>query len=218
MKIFIPIKERSQRVPRKNFRSFNGVPLYKHTLYKLKDLEVYVDTDSDEILRQVREDKELSHVTAYKRADYLVGHRTSVCELIKYFIQKNDLRNKNICQIHVTSPFLELNTLTSAYKTLEGGYDSVVSCTTVQTRLWRKEDYGMCPVNHNPMKLEQTQELPVYYEENSLFYIFNSDILISTGNRVGRNPNFYATSFPENLDIDTEDDWDLIKNIYRSTK
>ena len=47
MKIFIPIKEISQRVPKKNFRLFDGAPLYKHTLYKLKDFEVYVDTDSE---------------------------------------------------------------------------------------------------------------------------------------------------------------------------
>ena len=47
MKIFIPIKENSQRVPGKNFREFGGAPLYKHTLYKLSNKSIYVDTDSN---------------------------------------------------------------------------------------------------------------------------------------------------------------------------
>ena len=47
-------------MPKKNFRLFNGVPLYKHTLYKLKDFEVYVDSDSEEILKQIKEDENLS--------------------------------------------------------------------------------------------------------------------------------------------------------------
>ena len=59
MKIFIPIKEKSQRVPNKNFRLFNGIPLYKHTLYKLKDFEVWVDTDSDIILKEIEKDEKL---------------------------------------------------------------------------------------------------------------------------------------------------------------
>ena len=49
MIIYIPIKENSQRVPQKNFREFNGKPLWEHTIDKLKDFEVVVDTDSQEI-------------------------------------------------------------------------------------------------------------------------------------------------------------------------
>ena len=47
LKIFIPIKKDSQRVPGKNFRIFNGEPLYKHTLLKYSKDEVWVDTASD---------------------------------------------------------------------------------------------------------------------------------------------------------------------------
>ena len=213
MKIFIPIKEVSQRVPKKNFRLFNDVPLYKHTLYKLKDFEVYVDTDSEEIIKQIGEDKDLSHVIAYKRSRPLVGHEVSVCDLISYFANTHCESNEVICQVHVTSPFLKTKTLTSALSIFDEGYDSVISCNSLQTRLWRKEEYGMCPINHNPMKLEQTQDLPTYYEENSLFYMFYSDIILDTGNRIGTKPYFYITKFPENLDIDTEDDWELINMV-----
>ena len=214
MKIFIPIKEQSQRVPLKNFRLFGGVPLYKHVLYKLNDFDVYVDTDSEQILKEALNDEKLSHVTAYKRNPALVGHEVSVCDLIGDFIKKYNLKNEVVCQAHVTSPFLSPATLKSAnLKMCDDSVDSVVSCNILQTRLWRKEQYGMCPVNHNPIKLQQTQDLPEYCEENSLFYIFYSDIMLKTGNRIGKNPYFYGTSFPENLDIDTEDDWKLVNMV-----
>ena len=67
----------------------------------------------------------------------------------------------------------------------------------------------MCPVNHNPVILQQTQDLAPFYEENSLFYIFNSSDFLKTQSRVGKNPYFFETTFPENIDIDWETDWEL---------
>jgi CMP-N-acetylneuraminic acid synthetase len=31
--------------------------------------------------------------------------------------------------------------------------------------------------------------------------------------RIGSSPHFYETEFPENLDIDTEEDWSLVEKI-----
>ena len=45
-KIFITIKENSQRV-RKNFIRFkNNTPLFKVLIYKLNKFKIYIDTDS----------------------------------------------------------------------------------------------------------------------------------------------------------------------------
>ena len=129
-----------------------------------------------------------------------------MCSLLENFILKFNIK-KPIVQIHVTSPFLTKKTVKDAYHFLND-HDSVVSCNTHQTRFWRKEEYGMCPVNHNPLKLEQTQDLPIFYEENSCFYIFRPQVLLKTGNRIGVNPFFFSVSEPENMDIDTEEDWE----------
>jgi CMP-N-acetylneuraminic acid synthetase len=212
MIIFIPIKELSQRVPNKNFRLVDGIPLYKRCLYKLKDFKVYVDTDSERIIKQINKDDNLNHVSAYVRKKELLGHETSVCSIIHDFIKRYDIVDKTICQIHVTSPFLTSETLSKAMKMMNN-YDSVVACNAYQNRLWRKENYGYAPINHNPLRLEQTQDLPMYYEENSLFYIFNSKYFAQSGSRIGINPYFYVSSYPENVDIDTEDDWKLVKNL-----
>jgi CMP-N-acetylneuraminic acid synthetase len=219
MKIFIPIKHESQRVPGKNFRKLGSLPLYKHTLYKLKEYKVFVDTDSDEITEEIRKDSNLTNVITLKRPEHLCGNEVSVNKLIDNFLEgfwrgcsesstvidTNDV----ICQIHVTSPFLRKETLKDAYSFFEcGDYDSVVSCNLINSRLWRKEEYGYCPVNHNPLKLEQTQSLPTLYEENSAFYMFKKSVFATIKNRVGKNPAFYKVDYPEDFDIDTEDNWE----------
>ena len=115
MKVFIPIKENSQRVPNKNFRIFKGSPLYKHTLKKLNKFNVYVDTDSDIIYNEIIKDLTLKHVTVYKRNHEMIGDEVSVCELIKHFINKFNITNETICQLHVTSPFLKVKSFLLIY-------------------------------------------------------------------------------------------------------
>jgi CMP-N-acetylneuraminic acid synthetase len=212
MKIFVPIKENSQRVFRKNFRKLQGTPLFIRLFEKLKDFDVYVDTDSKEIIDCLR--KKYSNVTVYKRNESLVGDEVSVCDLISYFINKFNLKKEWICQVHVTSPFLKIETLNAVeVLTKNSNLDSIVSCNILQTRLWKKENYGFIPVNHNPVVLQQTQDLAKYYEENSLFYAFRAGNFLKTNMRIGSSPHFYETEFPENLDIDTEEDWSLVEKI-----
>lgn len=206
---FIPIKKNSQRVPGKNFRKLSGVPLYKNLLYKLKGRNVYVDTDSDEIFYEIKNDNCLSNINVFFREESLVGDKTSVCDLIKSFIEKKSIPDSTyICQLHVTSPFLKIETIDSSISILKSKkYDSIVSCSTIQSRLWREESYGYCPINHNPIKLEQTQDLPKIFEENSLFYIFNSGFFKKMNSRIGEFPYFYECDKIESIDIDTEKDW-----------
>jgi CMP-N-acetylneuraminic acid synthetase len=211
MKIFIPIKNNSQRVSRKNFRSFAGEPLYKHTLLKYSQFEVYVDTDSQEIADGILSDERLAHVSVYMRSSDLIGDEISVCRLIERFISKFNIQEP-IVQLHVTSPFLSSETIKKAGKMI-GEYDSVVACTKYNSRFWKIEGYGPCPVNHNPLKLEQTQDLPSLYEENSAFYIFRPEVVSQTNGRIGQNPYFFTMCHPENIDIDTEDDWNLVKSM-----
>ena len=210
MKIFVPIKHNSQRVPQKNFRIFKGEPLYKYSLLKYRGLEVYVDTDSDEIYESINSDARFSNVNVFMRNEKLVGDSVSVCDLILNFIKKYNV-TVPIAQVHVTSPFLNADIIKDAYKYMSK-HDSVISCNTHNSRFWRKEKYGFCPVNHNPLKLEQTQDLPIIYEENSAFYIFKPSVVLSTSSRIGQNPYFYPISKPYNMDIDTESDWeDVLK-------
>ena len=136
MIIFIPIKENSLRVNRKNFRLVDGIPLYKHVLRKLKSHDVFVSTDSKEIMNECSSDASLSHVTCYERNSELCGDRVSVCDILKDFVLRFDV-SEPVLQMHVTSPLLSVGTLEEAYQNMKD-YDSVVSCNIHQVRFWRK--------------------------------------------------------------------------------
>ena len=209
MIVYIPVKQNSQRVPRKNFRDFQGKPLWENTVDKLKGFDVFIDTDSDSIFKGCNGK---DWVTCFHRRRHLIGDQVSVVDLLKNFVDQFSI-NEPICQIHVTSPFLNPDHIKFALDKINNeGYDSVFSSDVVQNRFWRKESYGYCPVNHNPMKLEQTQDLPVYYMENSYLYAFIPKVL-EYNNRIGYNPYIMEIGFPYNLDIDTEEDWKLVNVI-----
>ena len=207
MIIYIPIKENSQRVPRKNFREFQGKPLWEHTIDKLKDFQVVVDTDSQEII-DACESKDW--VTTHLRPENLRGDKVSVVDLITNYF-KDFPSDWWILQLHVTSPFLQVEMIKELQdKVTKEKIDSAFSVDVIQNRFWRDEKYGLVPINHNPMKLEQTQDLPPYYMENSCFYLFKRSVL-DYGTRIGKKPKTIKVEFPYNLDIDTEKDWELVK-------
>lgn len=210
--ILIPIKKNSQRVPEKNFRIFGDVPLWEHTIRKLLQFQVFVDTDDQNLIDSM---KKYENVTAYQRDDNLVGDKVSVCSLIQNWIERFN-PSGNLFQIHVTSPFLDPDTILTASGYLDS-FDSVVSCNQYRSRFW----HNGIAVNHDPKNLIQTQDLIPVLEENSLFYGFKNFIGAS-GRRIGDNPYFFVSRKEESLDIDTESDWDecvkmlnLIKNKER---
>lgn len=207
MIIYIPIKENSQRVPRKNFREFQGKPLWEHTIDKLKDFQLVVDTDSHQIIDSC---KSKNWVTTYLRPEELQGDKVSVVDLLKNYFKDSD-PNLWILQLHVTSPFLQVEMIKELRDNVtKEKIDSAFSVDVIQNRFWRDEKYGLVPVNHNPMKLEQTQDLPAYYMENSSFYLFKRSVL-DYGNRIGKHPKPIELKFPQNIDIDTEQDWEIVK-------
>ena len=199
--ILIPIKSVSQRVPGKNFRDFGGKPLWKVAVDKFRDdFHVYVDTDNHDLFEQLQHDKD---VTVYIRDRSLLGHETSVCELIRYWVWTYDPKGF-LFQVHATSPFLKTETLKEAYQSMIPGNDSVFSYTKHQSRFW----FNNQPVNHDPENLIQTQDLVALHEENSLFYGFTPRVA-RLGKRIGDNPVMIETDPEESMDIDTERDWEM---------
>jgi len=210
MIIFIPIKKNSQRVPGKNFRYFRGKKLFSYVIDNLLSLnfDIYIDTDSEEVIEYYLNNPKIKLI---KRKDNLIGDNVSVINLIKSCIEEYSI-NDYICQTHVTSPLLNHLTIKDAISYLNS-YDSVTSCDIIYNRFWIKNNYNYLPVNHNPDELIQTQDLDPLYLENSTFYIFHSSELVKSNKRISDNSYFYEIKYPQNLDIDNESDWDLVKKF-----
>jgi CMP-N-acetylneuraminic acid synthetase len=221
-KIFVPIKHESERVPGKNFRFLGEEPLWKRLLLRLKSdtFEIFVNTDSPDILEN--DDERFKQVTFTKRKPELCGHEVPVNSILLDFVNEYCQNTDRIVQVHVTSPFIELKSVLHAFNMLEA-FDSIATVDRIQARGWRGFDLEnrnhKVPINHDPRELRPTQQLEPIYIENSLIYGFNvSPFLSSGGNRMCKKTQFIPTGFPENVDIDTEDDFHLasiLEQVYK---
>ena len=112
---------------------------------------------------------------------------------------------------HTTNPFLRSETIRQAISEfLESQNDSLFTVNKLQTRFYNSD---CVPINHDPNKLERTQDLEPYFEENSCLYIFTKEGFLKNGNRIGVNPIMKEISRVESIDIDNMEDWNLAEII-----
>lgn len=211
----LPIKGTSERVPGKNMRSFCGKPLFHYVLQTLDESPcvkcIVVNTDSEIVARHARE---YCKVIIHERPDYLCGNTVPMNSIIAYDLSLLD--GTHFLQTHVTNPLLTVQTLMRAVSTYferPDGYDALFSVVGHQNRFFHSDH---TPVNHDPCVLQNTQDLPVVYEENSCLYIFSRQSFTEGGNnRLGRNPIFFLMDKLESMDIDTEEDFRMTELAWK---
>lgn len=213
----LPMKGHSERVPNKNLRNFNSLPLFHIILKKLDKVdlidEIIINTDSNEISESAL--KVSKKVKIISRPKELRGDFVSMNEIIDYDISNSD--GDIYIQTHSTNPLLKKNTIESAIKYFienKDHYDSIFSVTKHQSRFY---DNKLNAVNHNPYELLRTQDLPPLYEENSCFYIFTKNSFMGNSkNRIGLNPYIYSMEKLESVDIDEQEDFILAELIHKN--
>lgn len=214
----LPIKQNSERVKGKNFRQFCGKPLYQwmlDTLLSLKEVDqVIINTDARQLLQRdgVVENE---RIIIRDRKDELQGDAVSMNLILEDDI--NHIKSDIYIMTHATNPLLRKESVLSALDSFLSStdHDSLFTANKVQTRFYRED---MSAVNHDPDNLIPTQELEIWYEENSCLYIFTAASFKQTHARIGKKPIVYTTPLLESIDIDEEEDWTiaeaLAKDIY----
>lgn len=208
----LPMKAHSERVRGKNFRDFNGKPLFRWVLDRLLAVEeiglVVINTDARDILagHGLVEDGRLR---IRDRKPGLCGDFVSMNRIIEDDIAA--VPADVYLMTHVTNPLLSVGTIRRAIATYRealgaGTHDSLFSVDRVQTRFYRQDG---SPVNHDPANLVRTQDLEPWFEENSNLYLFSRESFARSGARIGVKPLIFETPRIESLDIDEQSDWDL---------
>lgn len=208
----LPMKANSERVKGKNFREFNGKPLFRwilDTLLKVEEIDqIIINTDARDILAH-NELTDNDHITIRDREPEICGDLVSM-----NLILANDLANIDAdiyLMTHTTNPLLSADTIRNALKKFisaqtEGKADSLFTVNKIQTRFYRADGSA---VNHDPDNLIRTQDLEPWFEENSNLYIFTRDSFSKTNARIGKQPMLFIEPPFESIDIDNQDDWDF---------
>ncbi len=219
MIFFIIIKKKSLRVKNKNFIKLGSKELWKHLVLELKGEKVFIDTDSNKIIKECR--RCFPWVFAYprKKEHIKFEERKTISPallMIDNFLKKY-VKNNNeiIVTTHVTSPFIKLSTIKKAAKKLKK-YDSVAAVTKYYNFAWLKNKKNkLVPINFNPKEVNKTQNLNPIVMSNGAFFIFKKKTFIKYNNRIGKNPFYYELNFPESIEIDDKEDLYLARNICR---
>jgi CMP-N-acetylneuraminic acid synthetase len=211
----VPMRHHSQRVPGKNYRLIAGKPLYQHVIENLLQVgeisQVVVDTDSPKIMKGLAAN--FPQVRVIERPETLRADDLSMNEILFHDVKQ--LPEEHYLQTHSTNPLVSPNTIARAIRSYLGNlrnFDSLFAVTQIKVRLWDAEGK---PINHDPNVLLQTQDLPPIYEENSCFYIFSKQNLITRRNRLGQRPAMFEISREEAWDIDEEIDFQIVELLLR---
>ena len=205
----VPMRHHSQRVPGKNYRPLAGKPLYQHiieTLLAVPEIEtVMVDTDSEPVMDGVR--RLFPTVKLIQRPEHLRADDVPMNNILLH--DTAQVNAEFYLQTHSTNPLLKAQTISQGIQKFFAEYpkyDSLFSVTRLQTRLYFQDGRA---INHNPLELIQTQDLPPVYEENSCMYLFTRENLARKHHRIGDSPLMFEIDADEAWDIDEELDFEI---------
>jgi len=206
----LPMKANSERVKGKNFRDFNGKPLFRWVLDELLKVEkidqIVINTDA----RNILEENGLigsSRISIRDRKPEICGDFVSMNLVIADDVENVDA--DIYLMTHTTNPLLSSSTIAAALSEFERALekdsaDSLFTVDKIQTRFYRRDGSA---VNHDPNNLIRTQDLEPWFEENSNLYLFTRESFKKTNARIGLKPMLFESPKYESIDIDTPEDW-----------
>lgn len=208
----VPIKEHSQRLSRKNFRDFNGRPLYHWILDTLESVpeidRIVVNTDAEEVIETA---PQMFDVEVSERPGRLRGLDTTK-KIIEYEVDRLDA--DVFLHTYCTNPLLTAETISEAIQEFLASdeHDSLLPVTAHYKWFYDSE---FEPINHDPHELDRTQDLTPLYEDNSALYIYTEKTIEKTGHRIGENPLVFEVDEIEATDIDAKSDFELAECLHK---
>ena len=209
----IPVRKGSQRVPDKNFKDFyKGKSLLELKIESLKGIEliddIVVNTDSDLAIEIAKK----FGVSYFRREDYYASSKCSQSEFFTNLAKTTD--SDVIIHTPCTSPTIKKQTIIDAInRFFISENDSCNSVGLVKEYLWN--DNGPLNYDIKNLKVPNSQDLPDIKKLTFGFGIFYKDVMLERKNIVGNNPLFYIVDEEEQIDVDTQLDFDFAKFLYK---
>ena len=219
----IPARGGSKRVPRKNLKLINEIPLVGHAINHAKDSkyinEIIVSTDDAEIAevsqsfgaRVIDRPEEYRHDNTIMEADNIL------CQVVQDLEAKGE-KIDIIILLYPTAPLRPVKKIDEAIELIiNQQYDSVLSLVPDQGYFWRlnKDSEDLKPYNYDPQnRIPRTMHDYKQFKENKAIYACTRDLLINTRCRLGSRIGFVLMDPLESIDIDTHEELELCRVLY----
>lgn len=207
----IPANLASDKTPYKNIKELGGLPLVNYTIRTINKVEqinktVIFASDST-VCDYIR--KELNY-DFVKRPGHLDSPGIKVQDIIAEYL-KTDIDSDIIVTWHITSPFLQAETIADCIdKVASGKFDSAFTAFEIRKFCW----FDGKPLNYSLDKpTPRTQDIEPVIVEQSALYVFRREVFESTGQRISDNPYVKIIDHFEGHDIDSEEDFKIAELI-----
>lgn len=220
---FLPTRKGSQRVINKNTRPFANIEgglleLKIKQLIQINNVDEIILSTNDEECIKIAEPflKESSKLKIIERPDELCLDTTNLQDLITYVptITEAD----HILWGHVTTPLADAQVYEEAIdaylKKLGEGFDSLVSVLELKNFLLNKK--GELINNTTAIPWPRTQDLEALYEINHAVFLASRNIYQNDKNRLGTKPYLFPMDKIKSMDIDWEEDFYIVEELYKS--
>jgi len=212
----LTVRKGSQRVKNKNFKPFCGKNLLSYKIEILKKVdnigEIIINSDADEAI-QLAKDYGVSY---HKRNPYFASSECTNSEFWSHIAETTD--SEYILFTHCTNPLIKKETyekMIKIFKKKNDTYDSFNTVTEVKEFLYLKDK----PINFDPTKAPNSQDLPDMVKLNFAINILSTDLMHKKKSLVGDNPYFCKINTMEAYDINTNHDFAvaeiMFKNFYK---
>jgi pseudaminic acid cytidylyltransferase len=217
----IPARGGSKRIPRKNIKTFHGLPLIAYSIQtalasKLFE-KVIVSTDDEEIAHIAKiYGAEVPFLRPKELSDDFTGTGVVVNHALQ-FLQNQGESYGFVCTIYATAPFLQEKYIIEGFEKLKNSTArNAFSCTSMPfpiQRTFKITPNHRCEMFWPENFTKRSQDLEEAYQDAGQFYWTNLS--------VSSNDNIFGQSsipivLPRYLvqDIDTLEDWERAEIMY----
>jgi N-acylneuraminate cytidylyltransferase len=213
---FIPARGGSKGIHKKNIVDFHGSPLLKYTINVCKKSKyinrIYVSSDDLEILNLAKE----YGANIIERPPEISHDQSPTEDAIKHFIDSIDEVDL-IVFLQATSPLREVNDINGLIEeVIKNDLDSAfTACPLEDFFIWQTEP-KLHSINYDYRNRKRRQDINDQVVENGSIYCFKTEMFKKNNNRLGGKIGYYLMDKWKIHEIDTEEDVELCKFLYKS--
>jgi len=212
----IPARGGSERIPRKNIKTFAGKPILAHSIDAAVNSDVFsevmISTDDHEIAEVA---KKFGAKIPFIRSKKNAGDFSTTSDVLFEVFEQYKIRGKEFdyaCCIYPTAPFLTGERLKEAFDVLQSEQKEVVIPVLPYEhpiqRALSIEDGKLAMVQPENGSV-RSQDLPVRYHDSGQFYFFDVAAFHKQKTLWMQNAGAIILSNLDAHDIDTPTDWQL---------
>ena len=220
----IPARGGSKRIPNKNIRLFNGIPILARTIKNALDTKifshVFVSTDSNSIASIAIE---AGAQILGLRPEELSNDFATTISVIKYEINRIDFMNnlQNICCIYPCTPSLTPDDLISSFNVFKSVnlpflYPVIKYSHPIQ-RAMTRSSLGKMKFISPDNEISRTQDHRDSYYDAGQYYWGTKESWINNSHIHSSGYGLISDSI-KFVDIDNEDDWKRAEFIFNFNK